>query len=755
MSSWHAQSGLTVSGGLAATATGRRTRRGREAVWWPAVAATSLLWLGGVLARGQCTTPGPTCQGYDTTAAARSATTSDAAAGSVVSADNVTFAQAGTITTVCFWGRYDGTAPTPAAEVFTVRVLGDGGGFPGQPLPGGVITLGGATPTAGTTLVRGAALPASAGASAFSWTATIPPIAVSAGQCVWIELAGVGSGAGNRWNWLTVNTAAAGGVSADGVFVRRPAARTDFALNDRVNGFDLAVCTNLTLAASACAPVASANAQCTGATTLSGLPTTVVGSTNLGLFEPTPFCKDVLVGARTLWYRVVGDGTTLTATTCDAATTFDTVLSVYCGACAAGNNDGLNCVASNDDAAGVCAGGAASGRASRVTFATRAGEAYLIAVSGFAGQTGGFTLNVSSNGVVIPANQQPTCASDRCTVSTAGTTAGETETCGQNITADCDDPGTVTLALGTTYRGTLSATGARDTDFFTIPGVPTAGESYEVFIQTQVPLSVAVYAGACTGGGASPGLLVATRTIAACAALAPGQSTVTAVIPASAGGARVQVTTPDFNGLACSAMGNTYTLRVEAAADGACCVLGQACVVVPASECAALGGGAFYGSGTVCTPPSGPGPSDACESVACCGPDGSCAQRTAAECAALGLTPGASFSTCLPNPCPQPTGLCCRGVTCAVGVAPASCVGPATAFTSGSAGPCNAAGNALTPCCRADFNKQSGLTVQDVFDFLESWFSQSTAADWTGNGAGTPGVQSIFDFLSAWFAGGC
>lgn len=99
------------------------------------------------------------------------------------------------------------------------------------------------------------------------------------------------------------------------------------------------------------------------------------------------------------------------------------------------------------------------------------------------------------------------------------------------------------------------------------------------------------------------------------------------------------------------------------------------------------------------------------------------------------------------------SGICCRGSTCATTATLATCTGPNTRFVQAAA--CNAPGNNLVPCCHADFNKQSGITVQDVFDFLTAWFSSSPDANMTGNGNGPPTVQSIFDFLAAWFVGGC
>lgn len=53
--------------------------------------------------------------------------------------------------------------------------------------------------------------------------------------------------------------------------------------------------------------------------------------------------------------------------------------------------------------------------------------------------------------------------------------------------------------------------------------------------------------------------------------------------------------------------------------------------------------------------------------------------------------------------------------------------------------------------CVADFNCVDGISVQDIFDFLGSWFAGSERANVNpGSGLGT---QDIFDFLNAWFAG--
>jgi DNA-binding beta-propeller fold protein YncE len=60
-----------------------------------------------------------------------------------------------------------------------------------------------------------------------------------------------------------------------------------------------------------------------------------------------------------------------------------------------------------------------------------------------------------------------------------------------------------------------------------------------------------------------------------------------------------------------------------------------------------------------------------------------------------------------------------------------------------------AIGPVAAATCRADFNG-GGLSVQDIFDYLNAWFAGDPLADFNGGGLA---VQDIFDFLNAWFAG--
>jgi hypothetical protein len=139
----------------------------------------------------------------------------------------------------------------------------------------------------------------------------------------------------------------------------------------------------------------------------------------------------------------------------------------------------------------------------------------------------------------------------------------------------------------------------------------------------------------------------------------------------------------------------------------------------------------------------------------CCASGGACSLiEDGAACAGVYTACG----TCTPNICPAGSGVCCRGATCNTTVPQASCTGNtlAGAFFAPASGACNSGGSTTTPCCFPDYNKIGGITVGDIFDFLNDWFAGSKFAILGGDGqTGTLAVQNIFDFLNAWFAGGC
>jgi subtilisin-like proprotein convertase family protein len=140
-----------------------------------------------------------------------------------------------------------------------------------------------------------------------------------------------------------------------------------------------------------------------------------------------------------------------------------------------------------------------------------------------------------------------------------------------------------------------------------------------------------------------------------------------------------------------------------------------------------------------------------CDNVGACCVGTACSQSISTMCA--GTSTAAAL--CSANPCGA-TGVCCRGATCNAAVDAVSCTAnaPVGASYASTSGVCNGGGSATFPCCYADFNKNGTLQVQDIFDFLNSWFAGSPFAKVGGDGSGgVLAVQDIFDFLNAWFAG--
>ena len=91
----------------------------------------------------------------------------------------------------------------------------------------------------------------------------------------------------------------------------------------------------------------------------------------------------VFINAPGIWYSIIGDGSLLEASTCDAAD-YDTQISVFSGSC-----DSLVCVGGNDDSF-PC-----NGNSSVFNWQSVENEVYYILVHGFAGLSGTFDLTLS------------------------------------------------------------------------------------------------------------------------------------------------------------------------------------------------------------------------------------------------------------------------------------------------------------------------------------------------------------------------
>ena len=172
---------------------------------------------------------------------------------------------------------------------------------------------------------------------------------------------------------------------------------------------------------------APANDDCAGAITVT-CGQTVTGSTLNANIDAAPACVTTVTQGYGVWYRFVGTGQTVTLSTCNATTNYDSQIAVFSGSCTA-----LACVTANDN-------DAACGRKSTVTFNSTTGTTYYIWVTGVVGSRGNFALSVACSGGTGPANDA--CA-NAITVACGGSVSGST------TGATADAVGTCTTSLGT------------------------------------------------------------------------------------------------------------------------------------------------------------------------------------------------------------------------------------------------------------------------------------------------------------------
>jgi hypothetical protein len=142
-------------------------------------------------------------------------------------------------------------------------------------------------------------------------------------------------------------------------------------------------------------PPPPANDLCVNAEPLT-VPASVTASTAAAYVDSDfPTCGTNIT-APGVWYSVPGTGNTITVSTCNAVTTYDSKISVYCNTCAQ-----PVCVGGNDD---NCA---TYGLRSSFSFCSDVTNTYLILVHGFSAATGTFQLDVTDDGV--PCSNPASC----------------------------------------------------------------------------------------------------------------------------------------------------------------------------------------------------------------------------------------------------------------------------------------------------------------------------------------------------------
>ncbi len=155
-----------------------------------------------------------------------------------------------------------------------------------------------------------------------------------------------------------------------------------------------------------------------------------------------------------VWYSVVGNGNTLTASTCFPGTDFDTKIQVWCSC------DISGCVGGNDDAVGAppeCALGTLN-RKSRVTWCSEVGHTYVIMVGGFSTAVGNFEFAVLDDGIPCapsvpcspPTNDDCITATDIVSVPYIEAIAHATAT--PDLDVDCNADANVETRYGVWFR---------------------------------------------------------------------------------------------------------------------------------------------------------------------------------------------------------------------------------------------------------------------------------------------------------------
>lgn len=223
------------------------------------------------------------------------------------------------------------------------------------------------------------------------------------------------------------------------------------------------------------------NDNCTGAYPISCAAGTITGSNVGATADGTP--SQCSGGEATVdngvWYKFVGNNSTVTLSTCDAGTAFDTRLHVYSGSCGS-----LVGVAGNDDAGAACS---ISTTRSIVTFNAFAGIDYYIAVEGYGSGSGTFNLSISCAVLCTPVVGNEDCSTAQAiTLSTPGT-------CDNQINGNTDCASSSTTGNPTACFGTFATL----PDAFYSFVAPTGTTEITLNYTAPDALGYALYTGAC------------------------------------------------------------------------------------------------------------------------------------------------------------------------------------------------------------------------------------------------------------------
>ncbi|MBK8181196.1 MAG: thrombospondin type 3 repeat-containing protein [Planctomycetes bacterium] len=162
--------------------------------------------------------------------------------------------------------------------------------------------------------------------------------------------------------------------------------------------------TNIVLFVTPAGALTPDNDNCYSATPIAvggTAPGTLVGATlETNAMGTGPGSPASFGSRRGVWYSVVGNGNSLSATTCNTVPLVDTVMYVFGGTC-----DGFTTVGTNDEGGAPCTPG------SIVTWCSQPGVTYYIWVASFftGAQTGVFNVNVADLGTCTGAFPMTLC----------------------------------------------------------------------------------------------------------------------------------------------------------------------------------------------------------------------------------------------------------------------------------------------------------------------------------------------------------
>lgn len=463
-------------------------------------------------------------------------------------AENLSMTGAGNLSSVCWWGIYfnfgagSDCGPGPGDQ-FTITYYNDDGGgtVPGS-LRAGPFSVTPSKATTGNVVCAGTTCIAE-----WQFEATHTPFAVSAGECLWVEITNNTQTGSCFWLWSTAPAGDGRSAQATGATY----AATDY---------DMALCVDVAIAPDGCgAPPPPSNDDCADALSISGLGTFSYDNTAATTDGPShPECLFTSQSGidRDLWWcwtaPASGD---YQVATCGLTST-DSKIAVYDG-CACPVGSPLAC---DDDGCGL---------QSSVTITAAAGNTYLIRVGVYPGAAGGSGA-FSIVGFSVPSNDL--CA-DAISVAVPSLTTGTTDfatidnvsTCGTSVTS----PGVWYSLTGT---GNVLTADLCD-------GAATYDSKLSVYCgDCGAPVCI-------DGNDDSCGLQ---SSVSWCSQLGGNYL----ILVHGFGGA-----TGPFD-LRITDSGTSCTPTVSCLPQGACC-LDSGCVFTDAASCAALGGD-FQGPGTDC-----------------------------------------------------------------------------------------------------------------------------------------------------------